>query len=175
MATQHRIPDALTTTDLLALAARVKMTGDVGTRDEAHQLAEGVEILEARLADRTATATLPALERLTETVTGRPYQEVSADLDRQVAEHPDDETRVIDDPDAPSRITPDEIADAIRAHREHEHLAQAPFVALADLVIDWIAATKAVEERDRTGSPHNRAMLDRLDACERALAMAVRR
>jgi hypothetical protein len=173
MATQHRIPDALTTTDLLALAARVKMTGDVGTRDEAHQLAEGVEILEARLADRTATATLPALERLTETVTGQPYQEVSADLDRQVSEYADEETR--DDPDAPSRITTDEIAASIRSHREQEHPAQAPLVALADLVVDWIAATKAVEI-GRTGPRSNyRAMLERLDACEIALARAVRR
>lgn len=178
----------------------------------------------ARAAEHLASVQ-PALERLAETVTGRPYPEVSADLDKQVAEHPgeeltglvpartivtesggaviasriesprppteamrrlmsSDDTVAVDDPDAIERVTPDEIAAALRAHREQDRLAGAPFVALADLVVDWMAATKAVYEHDRSDSepwggysPDEvrayEAMVERQDSAERALARAV--
>lgn len=175
---------------------------------------EGVALARLRKADGVQTA----LEGLSETVTGRPYPEVSADLAAQIAadriymptddgscmrcgrpeaDHAGSDLGFIcpsvelaefltkaegdGDPDASERVTPDEIAAALKAHREQEHLAGAPFVALGDLVADLLAVTRDIEEIERVPWVARSAddsrklllLLKRQDTIDRALGRAV--
>jgi hypothetical protein len=106
----------------------------------------------------------------------------SSDACASFDDEPD--TVVITDPDATPRLTPEDIAAEVARRRADQYLpGRDSLVALADLVVDWIAAVRAHEAAQQTatrsgrrcGTDETETTSKRLDTMERALVMAVAR
>lgn len=158
------------------LAAAVARQADT-ERDTRQALArEGVAMAQLRAAESGRVQ--PALGRATSAVTGLSYRQVSAELDRQLDERSGEG---FDDGVRPRRMLPDEIARAVELCRDMERDVEhaSPVVHLADLVVDWIAATRAYEALLARGvgmaHPDRLAALRRMDELERALVRSVAR
>jgi hypothetical protein len=142
--------------------------------EAAHRAADAEALLELARATAARLSIPAAFDSACRAITGRSYAQVSRDLERQLAEHEDDETVVVDvTAPVPARRLEATVRGSLARERPDATLDREALFALADLADRLLAAERAIAAHESAGHEPPYPLVVARDAARGSLARAI--